>query len=176
MQIIRATQKLLKELDVKGTILPKEVVPIAPLGPWYANLLRIDRRKCILFTHEETLYSFLVTGVRKKDLNNFRGLFSVHLGLNLQAENFPTSVIDLINKQNEKLEITKTTNRSTLGSMNDQSFAYKVHVEHEGGVDGCAMLEINKRINRTPMGALGYKYPIEKLAEKLRVKDHITIR
>ncbi|MCG6863181.1 MAG: hypothetical protein LJE70_18225, partial [Chromatiaceae bacterium] len=38
----------------------------APIGSetgWHCNLLRIERRKCVLFTHDETLFSFLLCGL-----------------------------------------------------------------------------------------------------------------
>ncbi len=174
MQIIRATQKVLKELGLKGTIPENEVVPIAPLGPWYANLLRFDRRKCILFTQSETLYSFMVLGVKKKDFQNLQLTFSTGLETNLRAEGLPQAIIDKIQKQNETIEITRTKSRSVLGSMNDHAYGYEVYIDMEGGVNNCNILEINKKINRTPMGAIGYNYAIEKLHEKFNIKRHRT--
>jgi hypothetical protein len=35
---------------------------------WYANLLWVERQKCLLFTHAGTLFSVFVAGVRKADL------------------------------------------------------------------------------------------------------------
>lgn len=35
---------------------------------WYANLLWIDRRKCLLLTHAGTLFPVFAAGVRKRDL------------------------------------------------------------------------------------------------------------
>ena len=52
MMFIHATQKLLQEL--------KQVVgemPAFPTESWHANLLLIERRKCVLMTHDKTLYS-----------------------------------------------------------------------------------------------------------------------
>jgi uncharacterized protein DUF6933 len=55
MRIIHCTQKLLKELDVP-LVEPENIsAPAEGLGNWYANLLRIDRKKCLLFTNEKTL-------------------------------------------------------------------------------------------------------------------------
>ncbi len=68
MQILHCTQKLLTEL---GTPLLADI-PADPegLGNWYANLIRIDRRKCLLFTNDKTLYSFLIPAVKKENLKN----------------------------------------------------------------------------------------------------------
>jgi len=55
--ILHCTQKLLEELGNPHLQNPDE--PATVLGSWYANLIRIDRRKCILFTNEKNLYPFL---------------------------------------------------------------------------------------------------------------------
>ncbi len=65
MQPIHCTQKLLKELGKRGAGVPQPEPQRGLLGPWHANLIRIERRKCILFTNDLTLYSFLVPGVKK---------------------------------------------------------------------------------------------------------------
>jgi len=56
MQMIRCTQKLLKELPMEAS----EDAAALPSACWHANLLRIDRRKCLLFTHDTTLFSLFV--------------------------------------------------------------------------------------------------------------------
>ena len=69
MVCIRCTQKLLKLMNVKpsetGTDEEKE-----NLGDWYANLTWIGRKKCLLFTNERILFSFLVPEVRKEELTD----------------------------------------------------------------------------------------------------------
>src|ERR1700690_436171 len=58
------------------------------LGNWYANIIRIDRKKCLLFTNEKTLYSFVIPNVRKANPRNIVDEFLVNLSFNLQAEGF----------------------------------------------------------------------------------------
>jgi len=65
MRIIHCTRKLLKEIDVPLVEPDKIPSPTEGLGNWYANLLRIDRRKCLLFTNEKSLYTFLIPKVLK---------------------------------------------------------------------------------------------------------------
>ena len=79
--ILHCTQKLLKELGNPPLQNPDE--PTTGLGNWCANLLTIDRRKCILFTNEKTLYSFLVPKVKKEYLKNIADEFLLNLSLNL---------------------------------------------------------------------------------------------
>jgi len=56
MRLLHCTQKLLKELNVELTAPVEARTNPDELGNWYANLLRFDRRKCILFTSEKTLF------------------------------------------------------------------------------------------------------------------------
>lgn len=73
--IIHSTQKLLKELRIQ----PAE--PEAGEEPfsWHANLLRIERRKCVLFTHDTTLFSVLVPGLKRADFDRMDTVFSEEL-------------------------------------------------------------------------------------------------
>lgn len=78
MRILYSTQKLLKELNVLLSN-PAELNSSEGLGNWYGNLLRIERRQCLLFTNEKTLYSFLVPAVVEEKLKNIEQEFLVHL-------------------------------------------------------------------------------------------------
>ncbi len=67
----------------------------------------------------------------------------------------------------EKITFAKTVSKSVLGSMNDLAFQYEYHILGDGGFDRIKILQVNQKINRTPMGALKYKYPIEVLKKLL---------
>jgi hypothetical protein len=47
--------------------------------------------------------------------------------------------------------------------MNDLAFHYKHHIQSEGGAHSYAVPSIIGKLNRMPMGALEYVYPIEAL-------------
>ena len=108
MRLIHCTQKLLKELAVVPTDTDATQMNSEGLGNWYANILRFDRRKCILFTNERTLYSFLVPGVLKKDLIRFNSLFINHLAFNLQYEGFSTVVIERVLEEYKEINLART--------------------------------------------------------------------
>lgn len=68
MLTIRCSQKLLKELNVTpGGGEPQD----GYLGGWHADLLRIERRKCVLITNDATLYSLFIPGLRKPEFERF---------------------------------------------------------------------------------------------------------
>ena len=155
MTRICCTQALLKLLRVK----PDEIQNSqqrAPLGDWYANLLWMARKKCVLFTNEETLFSFLVLDAKKADLMDMNAFFRVNLRRGLEAVGIGGVVADRLILTLGEVSVAKTTNRSVLGSMNDYAFQYKVYAELKGGIHRCDVLDMIYSINKIPMSAIGY--------------------
>jgi len=164
--ILHCTQKLLKEIGNPSLQTPD--VPATGLGNWYANLLVIDRRKCVLFTNEKTLYSFFLPKVKKENLKNIAEEFLINLNLNLQAEGFPIEVITNVMQEYSDIGFAKTANKHILGSMNELSFQYKdIIMNRYARIEQVKALELNKEINRTIMGAINYLKPVEALRELL---------
>jgi len=164
MAILRCTKKLLTELKTKpseGTI-SSDVV-----GSWHANLLRVDRRKCILFTHDATLYSFLVPGLKKPQFENVREVFGQNLFKNLLWENFPQNQIEIVLDEHREIIIAKTNNRSVLGSMTDLAFQIKYQIAAMGGLVNVNLAELNHGLNRIPMSAIKEIYSIYELRKLL---------
>lgn len=158
MHLIHCTQKLLKELAVP-TVDPTQCLESTEgIGNWYANLFRVERRKCLLFTNEKTLYSFIVPKVIKKDLGRIRELFLSNLYYNFQFEEFP---VESIAEEYWDIRFAKTANRSVLGSMNELKFMYEYEVYRYGGIDKVNLLEVNDWLNRSIFGALKYRHPVD---------------
>ena len=131
-------------------------------GIWYANLIRFSRVKCVLFTNEKTLYTFLVPNVLRKDLREVEKLFMVNLRRNLEYEGFTDSII----KQLEKgcsggVAFAKTTNRGVIGSMVDLVSHYPFYIENLDDMN--QVLGANSKINQTLMSYLKYDSPMEAL-------------
>lgn len=169
MRIIHCTQKLLKEIN-GPTVELSPIEPVAEgLGNWYANIIRIERRKCLMFTNESTLYTFLIPKVVKANLLRIESEFTSALAFNLQAEGLGPETVDKILREYEEIGFAKTASKQVLGCMNEFAFHYEFLIEREGGLDGIRILEINKKINRTLMSPLKYKHPIEKLRELLEI-------
>lgn len=83
--------------------------------------------------------------------------------LNLKYEGFGPAVLERISSEYRQLRFAKTASRSVLGSMNDIAYQYEVYIHMDGGIESAKMLQINHKINRMPMSAIAYKYPIEAL-------------
>jgi hypothetical protein len=128
-----------------------------PLAEWYCNLVWIERKKCLLFTHANTLYSFLVVDFRKGDTNNLDDIFQSHFRKSLKYLHMPNSIIDTFLPHIEGLKLAKTIDKRILGSMNDLGYQYQVNIAHIGGLKNCDMDEMIYIVNTTPMSMIKYK-------------------
>jgi len=93
MAIICCTARLLKELRVFPVAPDDEELQAGTIGPWYGNVLRIHRKKCLLFTNAKRLYCFFVPGVRRPALNSPDQLFRTELANALAMENLPAPCV-----------------------------------------------------------------------------------
>jgi hypothetical protein len=158
---IHCTQKLLAEI-------PDHLIdPSASGESWHANLLRIDRRKCVLFTHDATLYSVFVPGLKKAEFGRLDGVFGQRLFKALLWDEFTQTQIERMLEACRVIRFTRSNNRSVLGSMNDIRFHIGLHVEDDGGLTHVDLVRLHHRLNRIPFSAVGYGYPVERLQEYL---------
>jgi hypothetical protein len=72
--IVRCTAKLLNLLGKHSVAL---VDAPATSDDWYANLLWVDRRKCLLIVHADTLFALFAADVRVGDLRPFSAVSSI---------------------------------------------------------------------------------------------------
>lgn len=163
---IGCTQKLFKELKTE----PVEKQSRASfINDWHANLIRIDRRKCVLLTNDSSLYTIVIPGLRKRDFENFAELVAHSLFKNFLAEGLDQKSLELILSEVKEIKYTKTSSRTVLGSMNDLAYHVRYWIEISGGLSSIDIYEVNRKLNRIPMGALQYSYSCEKLKNLLTI-------
>ena len=93
MATLQCTLKLLKELAVTPS---PPVESSGVLESWHGNLLRFDRRKCIPFTNDATLYSVFVPGVRKPQLRRIQDVFGQAVFQSLRLGGFRQGQIEAV--------------------------------------------------------------------------------
>lgn len=164
--IFRCTQKVRDALGLSKGELLNSTDHAEDLAEWYCNLLRIDRRKLLLFTQASTLYSFLVPGIRQPDLENFGDLFRSHLARNLERQGFSADQAEFLLNSGPD-HFAKAHDRSVLGSMNDHARMCKLHVEYYGGFERIDFVDLNRRLNSTPMSRIGMRHASMALREIL---------
>ena len=163
MQLIRCTLKLQKEMGFKKSDLREDEPVFSYLGSWHANLIHIDRRKCILFVNDKTFFNFIAPDVGKVQIRELSTLFRGYLQCVLAEEGFDELTKRKIMMEYDDVGFAKTNSKQVLGSMNDLAFHYRCHILAEGGVHSCMVPSIISQLNRMPMKGLKYRYPIEAL-------------
>ena len=159
--LVRCTKKLLAEI-------PDRLIDPAATGEsWHANLLRIERRKCVLFTHDATLYSVFVPGLKRPEFEHLGDVFGQRLFKTLLWDEFSQVQIERVLESCRVIRYSTSNNRSVLGSMNDLRFQIEVNVAHDGGLSNLDMMDLHHRLNRVPLSAVGYRYAVDGLAEHL---------
>ena len=167
MQLIRCTGKLITEMGLKKKDLFQDEVPQIGLGDWYANLFKLSHYKCIIFTNALTLYSMFHFGAQKKDIKNLSGLFLDELYSSLVYEKVPNPIVGSIIQNHNEIQYAPTINKQVLGSMTDLVHCYEHRLCYVDEINLDTLSQINAEMNRMPMKAIGYKYPIEELQKAL---------
>jgi hypothetical protein len=161
--VVRCTSKLLDLLDAH----PRTLADAQPTGDdWYANLLWIDRQKCLLLTHEGTLFSVFVAGVRKPDLRPLGPYVVKVIEADLRAENFASDALGPLDP--DQVVVARTASRRTLGYMNDITRHIRYQIDVLGGLDQCDPGTLNQRLHRSLHNYGGsYASPIEHVLRRV---------
>ena len=134
---------------------------------WYANLIWIDRRKCVLLAHATTLFSVLVVDVLKRDLMPL-GLWAVEcISDELRREGLSTSSLGRLDPT--AVELARTSSRRVLGYMNDMTRCCDFAVAEGGGLGRVDPRALNRELRRqvhVTRDAPGYFVPLERAAAR----------
>jgi hypothetical protein len=154
--ILRCTRKLLAVLKT-GTCPGPQPEPGAE--DWCANLLWLDRRKCLLLTHSGTLFSIFEPDLRAAELRDTFNLVTRLIGRELGAENLPATTFGVLGSQ--ELIVARTADRSVLGCMNDMALLCGYAVMDSGGLQNVDSVELNRSLHRNINSARGYQRPLD---------------
>jgi hypothetical protein len=159
MPVLRLTSKLLGEIDDP----PSSDSTSSPLGDWYGHIFTIERRKCIMFINEPTLFVCPALGVVKSEYRWIVPFFKEALTRALRIMQFSRSEVDWILAHHSELAIGRATNRSTMGSLNNRITDTKTLIPWLGGLETCDIGEVTRSLNETPMKPIGYSNGLERM-------------
>ncbi len=152
--ILRCTGKVLALLRE-----PAPVVGTPSDEDWYVNLIWVEGRKCLLFTHARTLFSVFVPDVSVRQLRPI-GSFAVSaIESALRSEGLPPDALG--DHDAGDVTVGKTASRRILGAMNDLAFMAQHHIAETGGLAHCNVETVNHDLHRTINSPTGYVPPIE---------------
>jgi Domain of unknown function (DUF6933) len=159
--ILRCTKKLLSVMGVPVA----EPAPMPGPEDWYANLLWLERRKCLLLTHSATLFTIFEPNVTAASLRAMHQLVIDLIGRELRREELPASTFGDLEQEN--LLLAKTADRSVLGCMNDMAFRCEHAIAETGGLARIDLAKLNMSLRLNINSARGYCPPIELTARRL---------
>jgi hypothetical protein len=159
--VLRCTRRVLELLG--GRALTLTDLPSAD-EDWYANLLWLDRQKCLLLTHAGTLFSVFKARVRAADLRPIGPFVVKAIQAELRSESLPPNILGELDP--DAVRLAKTASRSTLGFMNEMAVHLRYQVA-DAGLNHCDINALNHHLRRTLHNRDGYVYPIELVAQRL---------
>jgi hypothetical protein len=99
----------------------KTRLPSISMDNWNGHLFALQGRKCLVFVHKETFYSFVIFDILKKQLKDFKQLFTDNFIKQLEHDKLLSGdLAHSITKDFENLEFSTTDgDKSTIGYLND---------------------------------------------------------
>ncbi len=141
--VLRCTAKMLTLLGAR----PPDLVTIEPNDQdWYADLLWLDGRKCLLLAHAGTLFSVFVPNIRKADLVPIGASVVRFIHMELEAESLPPDRLGALDSR--PIALAKTESRTVLGYMNEMARFCEYAVDDAGGLARCDGRELNRELRR----------------------------
>jgi hypothetical protein len=149
MITLRCTGKVLKLLRVPEAQLFEGP---ASEADWYANLLWIRRRKCLLITHAGTSFSVFLPDVRAAGLRPIGAVLVPAIRAALGREALPADAFGPL----VAVQIAKTADRRVLNRMRDLAGCCEAEIDRAGGLATLDPGELHHRLQRTPDGTRGH--------------------
>jgi len=146
--IVRATART---RALVGRPDPEAIALAASGDDWYANVIWIEGRKCLLVTHADTLFSVFAPDVRA-----WQGLPADALG-----------VLDP-----GRTIIAKTADRKVLGCMNDLAFTCERAAADDGGLAYLDVDRLHHHLHRNLNSTRGYLPAIDLAHDRARRAGH----
>ena len=160
--LLRCTARLLKLMGSRGGPL----VDAEPgVDDWYANVFVVERRKCLLLLHADTLFAVLDTDVRVAQLNDL-GLYVATVAVDaLASEGLAGTALGPTDPSGVRK--AKTTSRSVLGHLTQMELEAQHLIRYHGGLRSADIDDVNRRLRRHVRGrGSEYVVPLELAAAR----------
>jgi hypothetical protein len=139
---------------------------------WHANLLRIERPRCVLFTHDQTLFSFFVCRPERLAAEYSPELFGQGLFKAMLRSGFAQDQVETMLDRTREIRFGKTNNRRVLGTMNDMAFMLEWTIADRGGLATTDPNDLHRLLNETPFKAIDYDLPLNRMRELVAKSDN----
>lgn len=155
MLFLKCTATVQKIVGLRKENLADAVETDAPLGNWYVNQFKADRKQIFVFMSESTLLSFILyKGKKAVTVESLPNMLLAGLQQFLEMRGLPSATIEKALLHYESGAYAKTDNRSSLGTLNDLIHIYRHLIESSGGLASCDLTAIIMKINEIPQRKL----------------------
>jgi len=162
MPALRCTQKLLAQLGERH---PPALVDEG--DDWHANLIWVERKKLVLFCSTSTLLCCVSPPVTKSEIQALNRIFLSALQHTLQYEGFPDNDVEHCCSLYQSMPITKTNDRSILGTMTDCKFHLTHWINRYGGLAKCNLGKVIHHLNEMPQVKRNFYNSLEAFKQSL---------
>ena len=156
MTVVRCTRKLLRLLA--SSPMTSNMEPAD--DDWYADLLWLGGRKCLLMTHAATLFSVFEPEISKASVNPIGPLAVRLIERELASEDLPPDTFGPL--QASAFTMGRTSSRSVLGTMTDMRHQIAAAAHQSGGLGDIDIRSLNRSLRRIPFSAIRYERPIDR--------------
>lgn len=164
MPIVFCSAKLSKLIGLKNRF------SSISIDNWNAHLFPLKGRKCLVFAHKETCYSFVILDILKKDLKDFKQLFIVNFLQQLESDHLlTTELMGLILKDFQDFELSTTDgDKTNIGFLNDCVYRLSWPGYFKGPTFDLVKHYVENYYNEDPLAKKKYRTPKELMRERLR--------
>jgi hypothetical protein len=149
---IECSVKTLKELGLQKEPIGYGNLDADPFFCWYSHLFYLNREKCLLFVNVLTRYPVLVVGVSRIEIRYSNALLCESLMLQLHDEGVSNEIICKFIQHLYRPEISKSKNRSIIGTSVDYERLIRAHLEYSPDhTMPQTQTQMSLRLARTPV-------------------------
>lgn len=158
MPVFRVTKKLATALKLK---LPAASTEHENAGhEWFSDLFYAASKKCVIWVHRSTLFTFVRPMVSAAELGQFPALFRYEVRTAIASMALPESLLERFDIHGDE-RYAPTNDRSVVGSMLDYRKMFELMVEADGGFEQADIRGINALLNKSPMSVLGMESAVD---------------
>jgi hypothetical protein len=106
------------------SVLVDEAEPASPIGRWYAHLFFMAKRKCLMFTHVKTYYTFVVYDLSREQIRGLIQVFRYYLGKQLYDDGFSPQAIKKALAEAESVAYAKAVDRKVISTMSQMIYEF----------------------------------------------------
>lgn len=143
--VIGITEKLRKKLRLSYE---KDIVSTkGDINCWHGHYFPWNRKACVIFVNNLTRYCVVLYGIKASDMESIDEMFREQLRRNFILDNIDIGSGEEYIDGLGKIEFSKTSDRSILGSINDFFICISWRMDEHIGPFGIDLDGLNKVAN-----------------------------